>query len=185
MGPPRVLINCMSSWQGGSSRNYSSNILRELDRDPRGFEFSVLAPAGELSAEILGRHELIEVRLPGRFRTSMRVGYELAILPFRARGFDLVYCTADLLPAWSPTPDVVAFQNFNIYDRRFYDNARPRIFFQLVRWKIRTSRRHRDTVPIGGRWHFQGPGRVRGTLLGRSSRGLSRGLRRRRDAGAA
>ena len=136
MGPPRVLINCMSSWQGGSSRNYYSNILRELDRDPRGFEFTVLAPAGELSAEILGRNRLFEVQLPDRFRTSMRVVYELAVLPFRARGFDLVYCTADLLPIWSPAPVVVAFRNFNIYDRRFYDNARTRIFFHLVRWKV-------------------------------------------------
>ncbi len=136
MGPPRVLINCMSLWQGGSSRNYYGNILRELDRDPRGFEFTVLAPAGELSAEILGRNKLFEVQLPDRFRTSTRVVYELAVLPFRARGFDLVYCTADLLPIWSPAPVVVAFRNFNIYDRRFYNNARTRIFFQLVRWKV-------------------------------------------------
>ena len=130
---PRVLINAASLWHGGSSRNYHRNLLRELDRDPRGFRFSVLAPAGELTPEELGSLELIEVRLPQRLRSPVRVVWEQLVLPRRAADFDLLYCTSDLSPSWGATPTVVALRNLNVYDRRFYDDTRTRVMFRLAR----------------------------------------------------
>lgn len=138
--PGRVLINGISLWEGGSSRNYYTNILRELDYDPRGFEFTVIAPRGQLSESERGRHHLIEVDLPRNFRTLARVIYEEALLPIRIRNFDLLYCPADLLPAWSPRPCVVALRNLNIYDRRFCDTPRTRALNRLVRLGVRGAR---------------------------------------------
>ena len=105
---PRVLINAASLWHGGSSRNYHRNLLSELERDSRGFDFSVVALSGELDAVELGPHELIEVRLPTRGRVPLRVLWEQFVLPRRAASFDLLYCTSDLSPFWGPTPTVVA-----------------------------------------------------------------------------
>ena len=99
---PRVLINAASLWHGGSSRNYHRNLLSELGRDSRGFDFSVIAPSGELDAAELGSHELIEVRFPTRGRVALRVLWEQFLLPRRAASFDLLYCTSDLSPFWGP-----------------------------------------------------------------------------------
>jgi len=129
----KVLVNAISLWEGGSSRNYYSNFLREINRDSRGFEFTILAPVGQVSAEELGHHHLLEVRLPKFARKAVRILYEVLFLPLRARSFDLLYCPADLLPSWGSTPCVVAQRNLNIYDRRFYDTPRTRLLYNLVR----------------------------------------------------
>jgi glycosyltransferase involved in cell wall biosynthesis len=133
VGRPRILINATSLSEGGGGRSYLLNLLRELDRDPRGFDFTVLALEGQLPAEAVGRHALRELWLPGTARTIFRVLYEQSLLPLVAGRFDLLYCPADLTPLWGWTPTVVALRNFNIYDRRFYDDARTRILFRLVR----------------------------------------------------
>ena len=135
----RVLIDATSLWDGGSNRNYHRNLLHELDRDPRGFSFTVLAPKGELSTEEVGSHELIEVSFPRRSRALFRVLWQQARLPAWASGYDLVFCTTDLSPAWGSTPTVVLLGNLNIYDRRFYDTPRTRLLFQLARRGARNA----------------------------------------------
>jgi len=138
---PRILINAISLTQTGGGRSYVRNLLRELNRDSRGFELSVLAGAGALSREETGGFERLEVRLPpsGLGRTLARVGYEESVLPLRARRFDALYCLADLAPIRCATPTVVALRNFNIYDRRFYDTPRTRTLFRLVRLGLRRA----------------------------------------------
>ncbi|MEE2673792.1 MAG: glycosyltransferase family 1 protein [Myxococcota bacterium] len=133
MAAAKVLVNAISLWEGGSSRNYYSNFLREIDRDSRGFEFTILAPVGQVSPQELGRHRLLEVRLPKFARGAIRILYEELLLPVRARSFDLLYCPADLLPGWGATPCVVAQRNLNIYDRSFYDTPRTRLLYNLIR----------------------------------------------------
>ena len=85
MSRRRVLVNVLSLTHGGG-RSYVVNLLRELDRDPRGFEFTVLAASGQVSREEAGRLRLVEVRLPSprvAARVVFRVLYEEALLPFR------------------------------------------------------------------------------------------------------
>jgi len=137
--PRRVLINAISLWHGGSSRNYTRNLLREADRDSRGYEFTVVAPKGELTREEVGRHEWIEVRFPPFARGFWRLIWEQCVLPLRARRFDLLYCTSDVLPVWSPTPTVVALRNLNVYDRRFYDDLRTRLMFWIAKLGVRRA----------------------------------------------
>ena len=133
-------MNAMSIWGGGSSRTYYSNLLRELGRDPRGFDFTVLAPQGELAVELAGAHALVQVPLPGKARTVARVLYEQSALPIRALRFDLLYCPSDVLPVWGATRTVVALRNLNIYDRRWYDDARTRVLNLLVRTGLPRAR---------------------------------------------
>ncbi len=143
MEPSRLLVNALSLSQGGG-RTYVRNILRELRADPRGFEVTVLAAAGQLDPQEAEGFEVLDVELPrsrGLVRTLARVGYEQSLLPWRGRRFDLVYCVADLAPAWSPSPTVVALRNLNIYDRRFYDGPRTRTLFRLVRLGLKRARR--------------------------------------------
>jgi glycosyltransferase involved in cell wall biosynthesis len=137
----RILINALSLGPGGGGRSYLLNVLRELDRDSRGFDFTVLADPGQLSAAEAGRLELAEVRLPGRGRVALRVAYEETVLPVRARPFDLLYCVADLAPAVAATPTVVALRNLHIYDRRYYDTLRLHVLERLVRAGVRRARR--------------------------------------------
>jgi glycosyltransferase involved in cell wall biosynthesis len=137
MSAPRVLVNAISLAEGGGGRNYLLNLLRELDRDPRGYAFSVVVPAGQLPAEAAGRHEIIEVSLPGRARMVFRGLFEQVLLPLRARRFDLLYCLADMLPLRATTPTVVALRNLNIYDRSYYDDARTRALFRFVKRGVR------------------------------------------------
>ena len=61
-------------------------------------------------------------------------------LPRRALAYDLVYCLADLSPAWGRIPTIVALRNFNIYDRRFYDGPRTRLLLRLVQMGARRAR---------------------------------------------
>lgn len=143
MSRRRVLVNTLSLTHGGG-RSYVINLLRELDRDSRGFEFSVLAASGQLSeAETRGLN-VTNARLPSPHasaRVLFRVLYEETLLPLRAARFDLLYCLADLAPAVHLVPTVVALRNLNIYDRRFYDTARLRILERMVRLGLRRADR--------------------------------------------
>jgi len=139
----RVLVNTLSLTHGGG-RSYVVNLLRELDRDSRGFDFTVLAASGQLSAEEAGGLRVLNVRLPSpriAARVVFRVMYEEGVLPLRAARFDLLYCLADLAPAVHLVPTVVALRNLNIYDRRFYDTARLRVLERLVRLGLRRADR--------------------------------------------
>lgn len=129
----RILVNAMSLWQGGSSKNYTTNLLRELGRDARGFEFAVILPRGGLSDAEAAGIERIEVDLPARGRSLARIAFEEFALPWRARRYDLLYCLADLLPLRSSAPVVVALRNLNLYDTRYYDDTRTRVLLRLVR----------------------------------------------------
>ena len=143
MARPRILINAVSVTAGGG-RAYIRNLLRELADDDRGYDFSVLCEADHLSEdEACGLPRLI-LTLPGKksaARNVMRLLYEEAVLPLRASRFDLLYCIADLAPAWCPVPTVVALRNLNIYDRRFFNNLRVRTLERLVRAGLRRARR--------------------------------------------
>ena len=142
MPAPRVLVNAISLTQGGG-RSYVRNLLREVSRDSRGFEFVVLTAAGKLSPEEASGVEIAEVSLPRErsvLRTVGRVLYEETCLPRRALAYDLVYCLADLSPAWGRIPTIVALRNFNIYDRRFYDGPRTRLLLRLVQMGARRAR---------------------------------------------
>jgi hypothetical protein len=139
----RVLFNALSLTHGGG-RSYVVNLLRELDRDSRGFEISVLAASGQLSAAETGSLHVMNVRLPSpgtARRIAFRVLYEESVLPLRAARFDLLYCLADLAPAAGLVPTVVQLQNLNIYDRRFYDTPRLRILERMVRMGLRRASR--------------------------------------------
>lgn len=151
---PHVLVNALSLIQGGG-RTYVVNLLRELERDSRGFEFTILTAEGRLSREEAGAARLETVRLPGggSFVTTLaRVLFEEVLLPARARSFDLLYCVADVSPAWGRTPTVVALRNLNIYDRRFDDSARLRTLERLAR--LGTRRAARVLFPSQAAAHF-------------------------------
>lgn len=141
MGRPRILINALSVTHGGG-RTYILNLIRELDRDDRGFDVTVLVPPGELEGQT-ERLVLETVRLPGSGvpRLVARILYEELVLPLRARGFDLLYCPADILSPLTSVPAVAALVNLNIYDRSSYDNARLRTLHALVRLGLWRARR--------------------------------------------
>ncbi len=141
MGQPRVLVNALS-WSLGGGKTYVLNLMRELSRDSRGFEFTVLVGQGQLPPGIEGV-QIARVRLPRvpGLGALSRVLYEETLLPFRARAYDLLYCVADLAPAFGTTPTVVAMRNLNIYDHRFYDNLRLRTLERLVRLGMPRVRR--------------------------------------------
>jgi len=139
---PRILINAMSLTQQGGGRSYVRNLLRELDGDDRGLDFAILCARGAVAPEEAGRIPVYEARLPnlrGTVRTLARVAYEELWMPLRIRDFSALYCVADLAPAYCPIPKIVALRNFNIYDRRFYDTARTRALFRLVKAGVRAA----------------------------------------------
>jgi glycosyltransferase involved in cell wall biosynthesis len=143
MRKPRILINALSLSLGGG-RTYVLNLLRELNRDTRGFHFTLLVGRGTLSPDEVGSLEIEEVGLPaGSYALSVgsRILYEETVLPWRARRFDLLYCLADLAPPVATTPTVVLFRNLNIYDHHFYDNLRLRTLERLVRLGMPRARR--------------------------------------------
>ena len=140
----RILINALSLTKGGGGHSYLVNLLRELERDSRGLDFTVLSDSSELAAMETGRIEWAKVRLPAlghAARVPLRLAYEEAVLPVRARRFDLLYCLADLAPAVAGTPTVVALRNLHIYDRRFYDTFRLHALERLVQAGVRRARR--------------------------------------------
>lgn len=144
MRRPRILINALSLSQGGGGHSYLVNLLRELERDSRGLDFTVLSASEALAARENGRIEWAKVRLPAlgnAARVPLRVAYEEVVLPGRARRFDLLYCPADLAPAIAWTPTVVALRNLHIYDRRFYDTFRLHVLERLVQAGVRRARR--------------------------------------------
>ncbi len=135
MPGPRILVNALSMSQGGG-RSYVVNLLRELRRDDRGFRFTLLATRDQVEDLDTSGVAFEPVALPAQpraLRLPLRVLYELAGLPVRARRFELLYCVADLCPPVAPVPVVVLMRNLNIYDRRFYDDARTRTLFRLAR----------------------------------------------------
>jgi glycosyltransferase involved in cell wall biosynthesis len=135
MPGPRILVNALSMSQGGG-RSYVVNLLRELRRDDRGFRFTLLASRDQVEGLDVSGVDFEPVRLPARprgLRLPLRVLYEEAGLPLRARRFDLLYCVADVCPPVAPVPVVVLMRNLNIYDRRFYDDFRTRTLFRLAR----------------------------------------------------
>lgn len=139
----RILVNALSLTQGGGGRSYLVNLLREFDRDSRGFEFTVLADATQLSLAEAGRIDVARVRLPatGGARLPLRVAYEEIGLPIRAGRFDLLYCPADVAPALATTPTIVALRNLHIYDHTYYDTFRIRVLGRLVRAGVQRARR--------------------------------------------
>lgn len=131
-----ILINALSLVPGGGSRSYVLNVLRELERDDRGFSFTLLLPPGDMSWLPAERVRVRQARFPRRpaaLRLACRLGYEELVLPVAAGRFDLLYCLADLAPRVVAAPVVVAMRNMNIYDRRWYDNARTRMLCRLAR----------------------------------------------------
>lgn len=141
MGKPHVLINATALSETGGGRSYSLNLLRELNEDDRGFDFTIVTVKGRLGPEAIGRFPLVEISLPPRFGALARVLYEQTALPLRAGRFDLLYCPADLLPFWSRVPVVVSLRNLNIYDRRFYDTPRTRLLNAMVQAGLRNAQR--------------------------------------------
>ena len=134
MPRPRVLINALSLSDGGG-RSYVTNLLRELSRDDRGFRFRVLALPGGLDGI---ETEGIEVQIarplpsPHALKGPVRVLYEQSVMSLRARDADLLYCIADVAPLLSISRSVLLCRNLNIYDRRWYDNARTRMLARLA-----------------------------------------------------
>jgi glycosyltransferase involved in cell wall biosynthesis len=144
MRPQRVLINALSLSQGGGSQSYLANLLRELDRDARGFHFTVLTDEANRASLHAGAIELAVVSLPPighPARVLARVAYEELLLPRRARRFDLLYCPADLSPAVATIPTVIALRNMHIYDHRFENTLRIHVLERLVRLGVRRARR--------------------------------------------
>jgi glycosyltransferase involved in cell wall biosynthesis len=140
---PRILINALSLNKGGGGHSYLSNVLRELERDSRGFDFTVLAGA-DLAPPDGGGVAWERVNLPAtgsKARVPVRVVYEQTCLPGRARAYDLLYCPADLAPVIVRTPTVVQLQNLHIYDQRFYGTLRLRALQRMVRAGLRHARR--------------------------------------------
>ncbi len=139
----RILIDALSLTPDGGGRSYLVNVIRELERDSRGFEITVLASSPHLLAAGSGHIELAQAKFPfvRGAPVPLRVAYEECVLPSRARRFDLLYCPADLAPALATTPTVVTLQNLHIYDRRYYDTVRLHVLERLVRAGVRRSRR--------------------------------------------
>jgi len=119
----RILIDAVSARSGGGW-TYLVNLVRELQRDCRGMSFRILVRADGAS-ELRGGAglEIVPVKAGSAWQ---RVLFEELVLPVRARGFDALYCVADLSPPFAPVPTVVALRNLNIYDHRFYDTPRLR-----------------------------------------------------------
>ncbi len=126
----------------GGSRSFVTNLCRELARDSRGLHFTLLVQEDQLEGIDTRGVEVTRVRLPqGPLRIVWRVACEELVLPLRALRFDLLFCVADLAPLLAWTPTVVLLRNLNIYDRRWYDDARTRTLARLVRWGLPRARR--------------------------------------------
>jgi glycosyltransferase involved in cell wall biosynthesis len=141
MARPRVLINALTLTDGGGW-TYVKNLLIELDRDPRGFEWTLLVPRGRL--EHVQGASLRTLWLPPVSRPlqlAWRVAWEQTRLPRVSRDYDLLYCVADMAPTFPQTPTVVALRNLNIYDERFFQNLRMTALRRLVPSGLKRVRR--------------------------------------------
>ncbi|MFP6655476.1 MAG: hypothetical protein VCB25_07595, partial [Myxococcota bacterium] len=95
---PRILVNVLSV-AGGGGHSYAVNLIKELDRDGRGFLFTFLIPPGRLEEIHTENVTLQLVKLPSAGRALSvlaRLIYEQLLLPIRARRYDAVYAAADL-----------------------------------------------------------------------------------------
>ena len=63
VGERRILINALS-WSIGGGNTYALNLIRELNRDPRGFRFTVLGVHGRFPADEADGLDVATVRLP-------------------------------------------------------------------------------------------------------------------------
>lgn len=140
MARRRVLINALSMSDGGG-RSYVINLLRELGRDDRGFDFTLLAQAGHLDGIDTHNIPVREPRFPRPIRVVWRVAYEELVMPLLASRFDLLYCIADLAPRFAGAPTVILLSNLNVYDHHWYDNARTRALERLVRFGLPNASR--------------------------------------------
>ena len=126
----RIAIDALSA-RGGGGWTYLVNLVRELERDTRGFRFTLLVHTDQLERLGATRHvEVVPLRLPS---VIARVAYEELLLPVWVRGFELLYAPADISPLFATVPTVVAMRNLNIYDRRYYDTARLRWLERLAK----------------------------------------------------
>ncbi|MEM9173607.1 MAG: glycosyltransferase family 1 protein [Myxococcota bacterium] len=137
----RILIDALTANTGGGW-TYLVNLVAELERDDRGLDFTVLVEAERAAGLDASCVRIVPIETGGTFK---RVLYEEFVLPWRARAFDLLYCVAELAPAFAFTPTVVALRNLNVYDRRFYDTSRLRWLERLTRAGAR--RAHRVLFP--------------------------------------
>ncbi len=140
---PRILVDALSV-AGGGGHSYATNLIRELERDDRGFRFTFLIPPGRLEEISTQRVTLCPVKLPRSqraFGIAARFAYEELVLPLRALRYDAVYAIADLASPLLPVPTVVALRNLNIYDHTYYDTFRLRVLEKLVRIGLRRATR--------------------------------------------
>lgn len=140
---PRILVDALSVASGGG-HSYAVNLIRELDRDDRGFRFTFLIPPGRLEEISTKRVTLRPVGLFGSQRAlgvAARIVYEEIVLPILAFRYDAVYAVADLASPLIPVPTVVALRNLNIYDHSYYDTFRLRVLEKLVRIGIHRAAR--------------------------------------------
>jgi glycosyltransferase involved in cell wall biosynthesis len=140
---PRILVDALAVTSGGGHA-YAVNLIRELDRDDRGFRFTFLVPPGPLEAISTTRVVLERVALPDAhrlLRLGFRLAYEELVIPIRARRFAAVYAVADVVSPLLTVPTVVALRNLNIYDHRYDDTPRLRILEGLVRLGLRSAAR--------------------------------------------
>lgn len=125
---PQVLVDALSVASGGG-RSYAINLLRQLEEDDRGLDFTIALPDGALDEEreIGARVEHVTLPAVGSpLRMPARILYEELMIPVRGRGFDVVYAVADLLSPVPTAPTVVALRNLNIYDHTWYGGSRLR-----------------------------------------------------------
>jgi glycosyltransferase involved in cell wall biosynthesis len=147
----RVLVDGLSA-QAGGGWTYIVNVVRELERDSRGIDFTFLLRedrAAEVSAKQV---EIVPLKGLDAIR---RIAFEELVLPVRARRHGLLYALADVAPWWKTVPTVVALRNLNIYDRRWYDTPRLRLMERAVRIGLRGASRvlfpsHSAAERIGG-----------------------------------
>jgi len=125
---PQVLVDALSVASGGG-KSYAINLLRELEEDDRGFDFTIALPEDALEdlPSTGARIDRVALPAPGNpLRIAGRILYEEFYVPLRGRRFDVVYAVADLLSPLPTSPTVVALRNLNIYDHTYYGGARLR-----------------------------------------------------------
>ncbi len=130
----RVLVDALSVTSGGG-KSYAVNLLRELSRDHRGLDFTILLPDDALEGVECGRVHLQRLRLPATgspLRLAARLAYEELVIPVRGRRFDVTYAVADLVSVIPSSPTVVALRNLNIYDHAYYGGTRLKTLRMLA-----------------------------------------------------
>lgn len=127
----RILINAVSADSGGGW-TYLVNVAKELARDPRGHRCRILVRRDR--ADQLKEFDSDHCRFEaiGATTAARRLLWEQAVLPGRSRGFDLLFCVADLAPLWKPVPTLVSLRNLNIYDQTYYSTARLRLLRSMA-----------------------------------------------------